>query len=423
LKKQLFLRTLIQNQYIPHRPTIKQAQFLLLDNREALFGGAAGGGKSEALLMAALQHVMVPGYSAVIFRRSFTDLCKQGALIDRAFEWLSPKDAKWDGQSHIWKFPSGAKLGFSYLENDRDVYHHQSAEYQYIGFDELTQFTEFQYRYMMSRLRRLEASSVPLRVRTASNPGGVGHDWVKQRFLVEGVEFDRAYVPAKLADNPFLDQRRYVESLNELDPITRRQYLDGDWSARHGGSLFQREWFQIVADYPHGNRKVRYWDKAATQQKDANDPDWTVGLLLTECQGIYYVLDVKRVRAKPLEVENLIKQTAQTDNQNEQVTTYMEQEPGSSGVEAIDHYNREVLKGFAFHGDKVTGSKIERATPISSASEAGNFKLVRGVWNSAFLDEFEAFPEGGHDDIVDACSGALNALSRGSDVNPAWIFG
>lgn len=423
LKKQLFLKTLLQNPYIPHKPTVKQAQFLLLDNREALYGGAAGGGKSDALLMGALQYVMVPGYSAVIFRRSYADLCKQGALIDRALEWLSPTDAKWDGQNHIFTFPSTAKVSFGYIENDRDVYHHQSAEYQYEGFDELTQFTEFQYRYMISRLRRLVTSNIPLRMRAASNPGNIGHDWVKQRFMVEGIENDRAFIPAKLPDNPFLNQQLYIESLSALDPITRRQYLDGDWTARHGGSLFQREWFSIVKDYPHSFRKVRYWDKAATIPKSDTDSDWTVGVLVTESNGIYYIIDIKRVRAKPLEVENLIKQTAQLDNQNEPVTTYMEQEPGSSGVEAIDHYAREVLKGYAFYGVKVTGSKTERAAPVSSASEAGNIRLINGTWNSAFLDEFEAFPNGAHDDQVDVVSGAFNALNRGSDVKPAWVFG
>jgi hypothetical protein len=141
----------------------------------------------------------------------------------------------------LFTFPSGAKLAFGYLETEADKFRYQGAEFQFIGFDELTQFTETQYRYLFSRLRRLENCPIPLRMRSASNPGGVGHDWVKQRFLTEGPSFGRVFVPALLEDNPFLDQKECEKSLCELDPITRRQYRTGDWSARHGGSLFVRE--------------------------------------------------------------------------------------------------------------------------------------------------------------------------------------
>jgi predicted phage terminase large subunit-like protein len=398
---------------------VKQAQFLLLDNKEALYGGAAGGGKSDALLMAALQYVQVPKYSAIIFRRSYADLCKAGALIDRSHEWLAATDAVWEGQNHTWVFPSTAKLSFGYLENDRDVFHHQSAEYQFLGFDELTQFGEFQYRYMASRLRRLADSYVPLRMWSASNPGNVGHDWVKQRFMVEGAEHGRVFISSKLQENPYLDQVSYIASLNELDPITRRQYLDGDWSARHGGSIFRREWFQIVESYPHDAKLCRFWDKAATKPKTANkDPDYTVGVLLAESHGIYYIVDVKRIRGNPPETEALIKQTADLDGK---IKTYLEQEPGSSGVDVIDHYSREVLKGFAFYGVKTTGPKAERAAPVASAAEAGNIRLVRGTWNNTFLDELEGFPIGDHDDQVDALSGAFSQVNRHDAT--AWRFG
>jgi predicted phage terminase large subunit-like protein len=408
------LNTVLLNQYIPHKPTSKQALFLLLDNKEALYGGAAGGGKSDALLMAALQYVNVPRYSAVIFRRSYADLCKAGALIDRSHEWLGGSDATWDGQNHTWNFPSGAKLSFSYLENDRDVYHHQSAEYQFEGFDELTQFGEFQYRYMSSRLRRLTTSHVPLRQWSASNPGNTGHDWVKQRFMVEGLEYGRVFIPSKLQENPYLDQKTYIESLMNLDPITLRQYLDGDWNARHGGAIFKREKFEVVEQAPSIlSDVVRYWDKAATKPKDGSDPDYTAGVKLGVKDGIYYVLDVQRFREPPQTVRNIIKQTAQTDGQS--VRIFMEQEPGSSGVESIDDYAK-LLVGYIFTGIKTTGSKAERIGPFASYAGAGsesaygNVKLVLGTWNTAFLDEAEAFPVGSHDDMVDAASGGFQQL-------------
>jgi len=169
--------------YIAHRPTPPQTAFLLLECREAMYGGAAGGGKSDALLMAALQYVDVENYAALLLRKSYSDLSLPAALIPRAAEWLTTTDAKWNGAEHVWRFPSGASLSFGYLDTEADKYRYQSAEYQFIGFDELTQFSESQYTYMFSRLRRLKGSNVPLRMRGASNPGGYGHEWVKQRFI------------------------------------------------------------------------------------------------------------------------------------------------------------------------------------------------------------------------------------------------
>lgn len=405
---------------------MKQAQFLLLDNEEALYGGAAGPGKSSALFMAALQYVSVPGYSAILFRRTFRDLSLPGALMDRSKEWLMPTDATWKGQENCWEFPSGAKLAFGYLDTETDKYRYQSAEFQFIGFDELTQFTEDQYRYLFSRLRRLKTSHVPLRMRSASNPGGIGHDWVKQRFMVEGLEYNRVFVPAKLVDNPFIDQVSYIKSLSNLDPITRQQYLEGDWNARHGGSIFKREKFEVITQAPAElERKVRYWDKAATKPKAGSDPDYTVGVKLGLKDGVYYVLDVVRFRGAPGEVENRIRQTAMVDTVN--IPVYLEQEPGSSGVDSIDHYARVVLVGFNFHGVKTTGSKAERAAPLSSAASAGsegtygNVKLVQAPWNTEFLDEVEAFPMGKHDDQVDALSGAFLALATSGPLGGGTI--
>jgi predicted phage terminase large subunit-like protein len=359
--------------------------------------------------MAALQYVCVPGYSAILFRRTYKALALPGALIDRSKEWLAGTDAHWSEEHKMWTFPSDATLSFGYLDNPGDKWQYQSAEFQMCGFDEVTQFLEDDYRYLFSRLRRLEDTHIPIRMRAASNPGGIGHDWVKQRFMIEGYEHGRVFIPSKLQENPYLDQVNYIESLNELDPITRRQYLDGDWTARHGGSMFQREWFKIVKEAPALLRKVRYWDKASTEPTKGKEPDWTVGLLMGEANGQYWILDVKRIRGPPPTVQSLIKQTTQLDGNTPQ---YMEQEPGSSGVDVISHYSREVLNGYEFRGDKVTGPKTERAGPLSSAAEAGNVYIIQAPWNTTFLDEVEAFPDGLHDDQVDCASGAFTKLKQ-----------
>ncbi len=409
---EIYKQTVLENKWIPHTPTPKQTEFLCLTCREALYGGAAGGGKSDALLMAALQFADVSHYNAIIFRRTYADLALPEALMDRAQEWLGGTKAHWNSLKHIWTFPSGATLTFGNLEHEQDKFRYQSAEFQYIAFDELTQFTETQYRYLFSRLRRLEETYLPLRMRSASNPGNIGHDWVKRRFLTEGEAHGRVFIPARLPDNPYLDQQKYIESLNQLDPITRRQYLEGDWTARHGGSIFLREWFkdQFVNAIPIDAVKVRYWDKAATKPKPNTDPDYTVGALVGLKNGQYYIGDIRRFRKAPPETEAIIKITAELDGKH--VHIFMEQEPGSSGVEVIDHYARNVLVGYTFRGVKTTGPKEERANPVSSAAEAGNVKIVRGTWNTDLLDEFEAFPIGSHDDQVDAVSGACEQLSR-----------
>jgi predicted phage terminase large subunit-like protein len=405
------IQALCLNKYIPQFPTPKQAYALLLPHLEVFFGGSAGPGKSSWLLMGALQYVDVPGYAAVLFRRTFTELAKPDALMDRAHAWLRGTDAHWDGQRHTYMFPSGAQLVFSHLEHETSIYEHQSAAYHFVGFDEASSFTERMYRYLFSRLRRLEGFPVPLRMRAASNPGNIGHQWLRQRFMIEQDPV-RAFVPARALDNPHLDVAAYEHSLNQLDPVTRARLRDGDWDVAEEGLLFQRQWFSIVREWPRGGRCVRFWDFASTEVEDVTqtDPDWSVGTLMTEVAGQYWVIDVQRQRLSPKGVEDLVIQTATLDGRG--VDIWLEQEPGSSGVKTIDDYQRRILRGYTVHGLRSTGSKMERARPVSSAAEARNVFLLEGRWNHAFLDEVPLFGRPGvHDDIVDTLSGAVAVLS------------
>lgn len=226
----------------------------------------------------------------------------------------------------------------------------------------------------------------------------------------EGRQYGRVFLPATLDDNPHIDRESYIKSLGNLDPITLRQLLKGDWSARHGGSMFQREWFEVVDEAPRCVWERR-WDLAATKVRPGKDPDWTAGALVGLSNGVWYIADIKRIRETPGAVEDLIKQTAQLDSTN--IRIRMEQEPGASGVNTIDTYQRKVLVGFNFLGIRSTGSKVVRAQPFSAAAYARNVKLVRGPWIGAFLDEAEGFPEGGHDDMIDAVSGAMADLTGG----------
>lgn len=398
--------------YIKQVPTPPQMAFLLADELEVLFGGAAGPGKSSGLLMSALQYVDVPGYAALLLRRTFKDLSLPGALLDRADEWLRPTDARWSPTEMTWQFPSGATLTFGHLQWEQDKYQYQSAEFQFVGFDELTQFSETQYLYLFSRLRRLVNSDVPIRMRTASNPGGTGHSWVKARF-VEAHDPSRLYIPARLRDNPHLDAESYIQSLMQLDPVTRARYLEGDWTIEHEGRMFSRAWFPTVDVAPALLRVVRRWDLAATSKVEGNDPDYTAGAKMgIDVNGRYWLLDLVRVRESPQGVERLIASTASQDGRS--VPIVIEEEPGSSGKAVVSYYQRMVLPQYAVRGVRMTGDKATRAAPFASQAEAGNVTLVRGGWNAAFLDEVEMFPLGDHDDQLDAAVGAWESLSGAS---------
>lgn len=411
-------KTILDNYYIPHEPTDKQVKFLLDDREELLYGGAAGGGKSDALLMGALQYVDEPDYSAILFRKSFSDLKLPDGLIPRSHEWLDSTDATYKAQDKVWKFPSGATLTFGYLQYEEQKKRYQSSAYQYIGFDELTQFTESQYRYLFSRLRRLKGSNVPMRMRGASNPED---NWVKDRFDVKQEGEGEPFIPADMKDNPFLDHESYEASLNKMDIVDRKRLKYGNWEIKKSGNMFKREWFEIVERAPNTlNDWTRYWDKGATEVNDNNqDPDWTVGVKAGVKNGITYIKDMKRKRGRPAMIENLIKQTAILDKEDSRkLKIFIEEEGGSSGKESISHYKRNILSNFNFEGDRVTGSKSERASPLSAAAERGEVKLVRGDWDiDAFLDELETFPGGTHDDIVDATSGVYNKLNTGKVVD------
>jgi predicted phage terminase large subunit-like protein len=424
-----------KNPFIPHWPTPKQWLYLSLPHREAMYGGAAGGGKSDALLMAAAMYVDRPHYAALLFRNSFAQLNKPGALMDRAHEWFRPTAARWDDEKHAYRFPSGASISFGYLESAQDKHEYQSAEYQFIGFDELTQFRREDYLFLNSRLRRLAGSDIPVRLRSATNPGGFGHDWVLQRFIIDGYKDHRPFIPAKLEDNPYLDREEYDKFLQELDPYTRQQLREGNWFARPPGFKFRREWFEIVDEAPRNAQRVRWWDLAATVEPkrrvgsklSSDDPDYTVGMLLArDNAGVYYIEDVVRGRWAPSDVKRIVVQTAKRDELKFglDLEIWMEQEPGSSGVIAIDEF-RLLLDAYTFHGLKSTGKKEVRANPAAAAAGARNIKLVQGAWISDFLTEAEQFPDPSvHDDQIDTLSGSYYVLARqGTVSNDDYVYG
>ncbi|HTN75269.1 MAG TPA: terminase family protein, partial [Pirellulaceae bacterium] len=249
--------TVEQPSYCPHQPWPKQQQFLDLTCKEAFYGGAAAGGKSEALLMAALQYIHVPGYAALILRKDTQRLRLAGGLIPRSFEWFAQSNARWQGQERRWLFPTSgaaASISFGYLKDHQDKYRYGSSEFQFIAFDELTEFPEEDYLFLFSRLRRRVEIEAPLRMRSASNPGNLGHAWVMRRFLSpEAIQIDTtrpasvywkdgiAYIPARIVDNPAVNEEEYRDSLSHLPPVARERLMNGDWTIREEG-LIRSDW-------------------------------------------------------------------------------------------------------------------------------------------------------------------------------------
>jgi hypothetical protein len=230
-----------------------QTAFLASTAREVLYGGAAGGGKTDALIALALRWVDHPKHRCLMLRRTSPDLQE---VIDRTLQ-LYPEvvpGAEWREAEHRWKFPSGAMIQMGHAEHENDIYRYKSFEYNLICFDELTSFTEKQYLFMFLR-NRTKSIELPPLIRSATNPGDVGHEWVKRRFLDkrtpykvynESVKIDgkdhvipRQYIPSRVWDNPSLPNRdEYIAGIMQLSPEDVAAYLYGEWD-KLAGAMFQ----------------------------------------------------------------------------------------------------------------------------------------------------------------------------------------
>ena len=222
--------------------TPKQKLFLKATATEVLFGGAAGGGKSYGQTVDAFLYALrYAGSKQLLLRRTFAELDK--SLIRTVLGWYPREVFSYNSSSHTGKFANGSVIDFGYCANENDVYQYQSAEYDVIRFDELTHFTEFQYVYLISRVRG--ANSFPKQIKSSTNPGSVGHTWVKERFVdpappyTEFIGSDgvsRIFIPSRLTDNTFLmkSDPDYKNRLEALPENQKRALLYGDWNIFEG---------------------------------------------------------------------------------------------------------------------------------------------------------------------------------------------
>lgn len=221
--------------------TENQRDFMFATQDEVLYGGAAGGGKSYGQIVDAFVFALeYPGSKQLILRRTYPELEKS---IIRETLRLYPKDIfKYNSSQHTGKLKNGSIIDYGYLAKDKDVFKYQSVEYDVIRFDELTHFQEFQYVYLLSRLRG--ANKFPKQVKSTANPGGVGHAWVKKRFIdpapprteIRDGSRSRIFIPSRVHDNLFLmaHDPAYVERLKALPEQQRRALLEGDWNVFEG---------------------------------------------------------------------------------------------------------------------------------------------------------------------------------------------
>lgn len=427
-----------------------QTAFLSTEADIGIYGGAAGGGKTYALLLEPVRHYGVPDFGGIIFRRTTKQVKNEGGLWDEAQKMYLPMQYEPKSGEMTLEAPSGSTLGFGHLEHEKDVYNFQGSQYAFIGYDELTHFSERQFFYMLSRLRSM--SGVRGYIRATCNPDP--DSWVREfiswwidpdsgfaiperagkirYFVKDGDTFkwrDRradfptaqeredamsvTFIPAKLEDNKILCEKDpgYRARLNAMSLVDRAQLRDGNWNIRaSAGLVFKREWFEIVDAVPAEiTKKIRYWDRAATE----GGGDYTVGVKMEKAKnGIFYITDVRREQFSPGKVERLVLNTARLDGI--ETTVGIEQDPAQAGIADALNYTK-LLSGFDVEVVRASVDKVTRAKPASAQAEAGNIKLLRGTWNKDFLKELENFPGGGHADQVDATSGAFN-LHNASNV-------
>jgi len=425
-------------------PQTQQEKFLRLSCFEALYGGAAGGGKSDALLIDALSFVgrgYGSAYSAILFRRTFPEL--DLSLIRRSRDLYPRSGGVYNESKRFWRFATGETIHFGHLEHENDVHQYQGAAFSRVAFDELTSFTQKQYEYLFSRVR--SAAGVPCGIRAATNPGNVGHDWVKRRFRPwvsrkaerkaspgqvlhfrkvndadtecsrhDAGALGRTFIPARLEDNAALTSRDpgYRARLDALDALTRAQLLGGDWDAALGKrDFYNSDLIRVLRQCPHSDEIVarcRAWDFGATAD---GDPSAGVRLSLTT-SGLIVIEHAVHFADAPDVVEARFAETARRDLELDARTQFsIPEDPGAAGKTVLSSFQRR-HQGWVIYGVRPQKDKVTRFRPFSARALAGNVAVVDdGSWDAeGFHNELNNFPLWSHDDRVDATSDAYARL-------------
>ena len=443
-----------------------QTMFLSSEADIVVYGGAAGGGKSWGLLLEPVRNKNVKGFNATIFRTQFTDLIRAGSLWEESYKLYDgikgayPKlgDKQW-----IFRNKAGdimSKVTFAYI-NEQNMGTYKGSQLCMIGYDELTDFSSKVFFFMLSR-NRSTCGVIPY-IRATCNPDP--DSWVAEfiswwidqetgyaipersgviRWMIRRDEkiywadskeelcerFDLktaeeqleprsvTFIASSVYDNQELLKvnPQYLGNLKAMAEVERERFLKGNWKIKPAaGMYFKRSQVGVIENEPDDIVAVcRAWDFASTEKTEENDPDYTSGVLMGKRKnGKYIVLGAINVRVSAGDVEKLLLNTAMADRMKygRKYSIRLPIDPGAAGKIVANSYVKK-LAGYAVVSERVTGSKILRATPFASQWQNGNVEVLAGEWNDMYFSQLEFFPEGKHDDMVDGSSDAFNELSK-----------
>lgn len=437
------------------------AQELFYNNHAdvCIYGGAAGSGKSFALLLKAAKHLNTPGYGSVIFRRTRPEITNEGGLWDESRSlYKQIKNSVAREYQLDWTFPNGTAISFGHAQYEKDVEDkYPGSQICHIGFDELTKFTERQFWFLFSRNR--SACGVTPRIDATCNPDADSWvakmiDWyidpvtgypieersgvVRYFYRINGElhwgdtedelmhKFPDlaeiappksfSFIKGTVYDNPALIETnpQYLQNLLSLHPVEMERLLKGNWKIKYeSGTIFNRNWFEVVNGVPNGGTTVAFWDFAATAASVAtNSTFYSVRTKMKLHQGIYYVLDCHWEQVSAEEGDLSVIKIAYQDGHDCKIR--WELEGGSAGKRYEVSLKRQLTE-FDARGVKPLGDKVTRALPMALAAKQGKVKLLRGAWNDQFLaavNEFDGTKKPLTNDIVDSADGAFSELGN-----------
>lgn len=388
-----------------------QTAFVTCPIDDVLFGGARGGGKTDSLLGRAItRSLRYPGlYRGLLIRRTYDELDE---VNGRAHELLDPIGARWRASRHVWEFPWGGWLKMRYLQRDSDASRYQGHSYNDLLIDEAGNFPDpAPIDKLVATLR--DKNGVPPRQALSANPGGPGHAWLVQRYILPakpGQPFydpttgaHRVYIPSLLTDNPalLLKDPKYLQRLRRSGPAWLvRAWLLGDWNAYPEGNVVQIDWFKRFTGEPDGVVAiVQSWD-TGIKPAQVNDPSVCTTWAVTRTGA--YLLHVFRermtfpvLRDKAIELAGLYKPTH---------VLIEDKGSGQSLIQELRDSTQLPVVPIEPVGDKVT-----RMMAATGPIEAGKvFLPVKATWLQAYEGELSIFPLAPHDDQVDSTSQFIN---------------
>jgi len=448
----------------------KQEMFLSSAADIALYGGSAGSGKTFALLMEPLRHILNPEFGTVILRRTRPQITLEGGLLDESSKKYAPLEMRLrrpDG-NFVWTSPYGSTVSLDSIQYDSNRFDWQGSQIPLLCYDELTHFSSTVFWYLLSRNR--STCGVRPYIRATCNPDpdswvaefiswwidqetgwpiaeragklrwfvrykdklhwyDTRHEAIEQSPDPDALPKSVTFINASIYDNPALlhADPGYLANLKALGEIDMLRLLGdpklgGNWKVRPtAGKVFNRGWFEIVDAVPQGGEEGRGWDFAGTERTmKGDDPDFTAAVRMRKVGTTYYITDCTTMQEGPAVVEDSFRNVAIQDKQwsNAYGSLYrirFEHEPGSAAIR--DAWRLvSMMAGFDIMAVPVRSDKIMRAREFAAQARAGNIKLLRGAWNEEWLSHMHAIPDGPHDDIMDATSCIFNSLHVGEAI-------